>query len=62
MHTILFLIIYVTGIVPAYILLKKEDMYLGFEWNARERLMCFFISLCSWVSVVVSLLIKPTKW
>lgn len=68
------LIIYVTGIVPGYLMQKKAySLFMG-EWTVGMRGFTIFIALLSWVGFIVSIIQyfvvymsenssdKPAKW
>lgn len=67
-------LIYVIGYILAYILFKKEWVDSFDEWLVEDRRFALFISLASWVTAMIAIVIllckyfnkksgsKPAKW
>lgn len=64
----IYLIIYLSGLVPGYFLFKKYMISGGSNWTVGLRWIGLFASVFSWVGVVTSLLClgaksdKPASW
>jgi hypothetical protein len=66
----IFLIIWISGIIPGY-LSFKEQMYKECGWTVGDRRTGIFLAVCaSWVNIAVWLIVrwvncaenKPAKW
>lgn len=70
------MIVYLTGAILAYILVKRAHMkFVVSYWTLLDRYLCLFMSMFSWISVLAALIVltviycadsnvmnKPAKW
>lgn len=67
------LIIYLLGIIPAYLSLKCGFLKAGEEWTCGQRRFTMALSIMSWASAIYGTLLllssinatdddKPVKW
>jgi hypothetical protein len=67
---VLWIIVYLVGVVLGYISFKKWMIGGGCAWSVANRWMGLFLSLFSWVTVFAGVILiyletcadKPAKW
>ena len=69
---ILYLIVWIAGIIPSYFVVKWSMQTPGRIWTKMDRTLAIFMALFSWISIFSSLIMcvifkqkdleKPSPW